>query len=98
MRIGFSRIAPNRPYPAADKPSNRPAGAEFGRALKRAIEQVDALQHEADLQAELVATGKSKDIHKAIIAMRQAELSLRLATQVVNRALEAYKEISRMQI
>jgi flagellar hook-basal body complex protein FliE len=75
-----------------------PPQASFGQALQQATRELNELQNEADAEAEAVATGRSGDIHKAIVAMRQAELSLELTAQVLQRAIEAYKEISRMQI
>ncbi len=73
-------------------------GGRFAEALRRAIEKVDALQKEADRQAEAVATGRTDDVHGALVAMQEAELALELTVQVVNRAIEAYREISRMQV
>ena len=47
---------------------------------------------------ERVATGDAEDLHEAIIAVEKADIALRLTAQVTQRAVEAYKEISRMQV
>ena len=70
----------------------------FGKALAEAVRRVNEMQVKADEEAEKVATGQSEDIHGALVAMQQAQLSLELTVQVVQRAIEAYREISRMQI
>ena len=70
----------------------------FSELLQGALERVNAGQQQADLAIERVATGDAEDLHEAIIAVEQADLALRLTAQVTQRAVEAYKEISRMQV
>jgi len=48
--------------------------------------------------ATKLALGQIDDIHQVTIAMEKATLSLQLAVQVRNRMVEAYQEISRMQV
>jgi flagellar hook-basal body complex protein FliE len=40
--------------------------------------------------------GDHQDVHGTMIAMQEADVSLRLMTSVRNRAIEAYREIMRM--
>lgn len=81
-----------------DRAAERPSQSGFGSLVQRAIDEVDRVQKQADEQAERLATGRSTDVHSAIIAMRKAELALELTAGVIRRAIEAYKEISRMQV
>jgi len=39
-----------------------------------------------------------QDIHQAMVALEQANLSMRLMIQVRNKMISAYEEIMRMQI
>lgn len=78
--------------------ANRPKQEGFGQALIEAVERVNRMQARADEEAEKIATGQSDDIHAALVAMQEAELSVELTVQVVQRAIEAYREISRMQV
>ena len=55
-------------------------------------------QKNADALAMQVATGQPVELHEAIIAMEQADLSLRMAMQVRNKLVEAYQEVMRMQV
>ena len=73
-------------------------GPGFAELLRAALERVNTVQQGADLAMERVATGDAEDLHEAIIAVEQADLALRLTAQVTQRAVEAYKEVSRMQV
>jgi len=73
-------------------------GPTFARFLQDALQQVNTLQKEADQAAVALASGNLDDLHNLLIKTEKAQLSLQLTVQVVNKAVEAYKEISRMQI
>ena len=74
------------------------ARGSFGEALASALGQVNGLQAEADVQAQLVATGEAQDLHTAAIAMERAELALQATVQITQKAIDAYREVSRMQV
>jgi flagellar hook-basal body complex protein FliE len=42
--------------------------------------------------------GGEKNLHEAMIAMEKADITLRFAVQVRNKAIEAYQEIMRIQV
>lgn len=70
----------------------------FGDVLKRAVESVNAMQHEAAHLEEAVANGENVSIHQAVIAGEKAGLSFNLLMQVRNKMIEAYQEVMRMQV
>lgn len=70
----------------------------FLSMLNGAIEEVNRLGHEAGRLEDAVAKGENVSIHQAIIAGEKAGLSFQLMMQVRNKLLEAYQEVSRMQI
>lgn len=70
----------------------------FGEILKRAFNEVNALQVKSQEAAVALALGEVKDVHQALITMEQARLALELTVQVRNKLIDAYQEISRMQI
>lgn len=72
-------------------------GESFGDMLKNAVAEVDDLQKEANEAVEDLVTGKEKDIHNTMIAMKKAEVSLKLLLTIRNKAMTAYDEIKRMQ-
>jgi flagellar hook-basal body complex protein FliE len=74
------------------------AQQDFANVLQTAVENVNRLQHEAGDAARAFSVGQASSIHDTMIAMEKADISLRLLTQVRNKAVEAYQEIMRMQI
>jgi len=70
----------------------------FRDLIAKYLEDVNALQTEADRAVAGLATGKLDNLHQVIVAVNEADLSFRLMMQVRNRLLEAYKEIMRMQV
>ena len=70
----------------------------FGDLLKKAVESVNTMQHEAGRLEEAVANGENVNIHQAVIAGEKAGLSFKLLMQVRNKMIEAYQEIMRMQV
>ncbi len=79
--------------------NNNPSGKEFSflDAIKGKIEEVDRFQHEANKAMEDGAIKGADNIHEAMIKLQEAEISLRFLIKVRNKALEAYREIMRMQ-
>lgn len=82
---------------ASPAPETEPAG-DFAAMLGRALDRVRQAQVLADDGARAVAMGLPVDLHDVVLASEQATLLLQLATQVRNRALEAYLEIIRMPL
>ncbi len=74
------------------------SSAGFGDLMRDALNQVNQKQLEANEATEKLMTGEVEDLHQVMIAAEQARLSLQLTTQVTNKVIEAYREISRMQI
>ena len=70
----------------------------FSEILKSAVDEVVASQQRADSLINDFATGGDVDVHEVVIAAEQANLTLSLAIQVRNKALEAYQEIQRIQV
>ena len=76
-----------------------PAGApsvSFGDQVKSFVTEVDALQKQAETKTDAFADGTSNDIHGTMIAVEQADISLRLIANVRNRVVEMYREVMRM--
>lgn len=79
----------------AKKPTDSPS---FGELLQRQLEQVNQLQKEADRLTKELLTGEVEHLHQVTVAAEQAGLALQLTVQIRNKLIEAYQEISRMQI
>jgi flagellar hook-basal body complex protein FliE len=62
---------------------------------------VGELQHTQDAAAEqsrALATGQTEDVVSVVTSVEQARLSMELAGQLRNKAVEAYTEIFRTQV
>lgn len=73
-------------------------GEEFARLLKNSIEEQDTTQKTAEAAMTDIATGEVKDLHQAAIAINKADASMKFMLEVRNKAINAYKEITRTQI
>jgi len=69
----------------------------FGQWLEKSLSEVDELQQEADLSAQRLVAGESKDIHGTMIAMQKSSIAFNLVMEVRNKVVSAYEEIKRMQ-
>jgi len=72
--------------------------ASFKDMLTKAVSEVNDGQVKAAQAATDLATGKVENLHEVVLSMEEAGLSLQYAIQVRNKILDAYQEISRMQI
>ncbi len=68
----------------------------FSEFLKDSLEKVNQLQIEANNAITAFSTGEDVDIHRVMIAIERANLSLSIVTEIRNRLLDAYHEIMRM--
>jgi flagellar hook-basal body complex protein FliE len=71
---------------------------DFAQELKNALGNVNQMQVDGERAMSDIATGSVKDLHQAAIAIDKAEISMKLMLEVRNKALNAYKEITRTQM
>ncbi len=74
-----------------------PSGG-FGSMLSNAVGDLQRTQDVAAEQARALATGQTQDVSSVVAAVQEASLSMQLAAQVRNKAVEAYTEIFHTQI
>jgi len=94
-------LAPIRPLESIgslESAQDTKASSGFGQYLRDALDQINALQADANHKSHLLLTGDVEDFHTPIIALEKASLAMGLATSLRNKLLEAYQEIMRMQI
>jgi len=73
-------------------------GGSFAGALDNALKELNDTQMKADQLTLELLTGEIQDIHQVTVAMTEAKLAMQLAVEVRNKIIEAYQEVSRMQI
>lgn len=80
-------------------PGTQPArGQGFGEMLNQGIEELSKLQNKSTELTNRLAAGEDVELHDVMIASQEADVALRLATQLRTSALEAYKEVLRMPV
>jgi len=95
-------LPPIPPVPAgqnnktAEVDSDKQVG--FGEMLKKAIDDVNTLQKQAEEAKVKLAAGEVDDLHSVMIAGEKAGLALQFTIQVRNKVIEAYQEVMRMQV
>ena len=73
-------------------------GSGFAEQLKSALNEVNDMQESSEKAMSDIATGQVKDLHQAALSIDKAEISMKLMLEVRNKALNAYKEITRTQM
>ena len=99
MKVGFNSTLPVNTGNAL-KPNNKTEGENkgFAQVLNDAVKDVNNMQVEADKTMESFVLGETDELHQVMIASEEAKLSLQYMVQLRNKVVEAYQEISRMQI
>jgi flagellar hook-basal body complex protein FliE len=78
----------------------RPAGkVELAGSFGKALADAHAAEHVATDSAERFAKGDpGMGIHEVVIASEKANIAVRYATTLKNKALEAYRELMNTQV
>ena len=91
--LSTADILKNKANPVA-----KGGGEQFAETLKTAMNEVNSMQVKSEEALSDLATGQVKDLHQAALAIGKAETSMKLMLEVRNKALNAYKEITRTQM
>ncbi|MFH0781289.1 MAG: flagellar hook-basal body complex protein FliE [Pseudomonadota bacterium] len=94
---GITGILPQTVVPG-DKSAVGLASSGFGDMLKTMLDKVNDVQAAGDKATRSLESGDAKHLHEVMIAVEEADVSLRMLVQIRNKALSAYEEIMRMQI
>ena len=83
-------------------PTNDPKagnGVDFQNILKNAIENVNSAQNAAQAKAQAFSAGNSDtSLEEVIVSLQKANLSLQGMIAVRNRLVDAYKEVTSLQV
>lgn len=96
----IDKINPIKFNPTLLNPQNQQSkkSVNFGDVLKKAIQEVNDYQKNAEKVSADYAAGKTDNINDVIVAAEKADISLRLTIDIRNKIVDAFKEIMRMQI
>jgi len=82
----------------SDEISTGKVADKFSDVLGNYIKDVNSKNREAEKAVETFVSGGNIDMHSVMIAAEKASLSMQLAVQMKNKILQAYQEVSRVQV
>lgn len=72
--------------------------SSFDKMLVDAVDRVNQEQVDANEKVEQFIRGENVSTHDVMIQLAKADTTMRLMTAVTNKVVDAYREISRMQV
>jgi flagellar hook-basal body complex protein FliE len=85
-------------HPKPIEPTNHAKPDGFIRWLDDQVKVADSKIRGADAAVQDLVLGKSDNLHRVMMDVESARLSLDIVIQVRNRVVDAYQELMRMQI
>lgn len=73
-------------------------GTSFSNVLSDAIRKVNDSEVNANNKIESLIKGEDVEMHEVMLAMQESVLSLQALIEVRNKTVEAYQEISKLQL
>lgn len=77
-------------------PTEQPV-SDFSDMLKTSLDKVNSLREDRSEKILSFAAGENQNVHELMISMQKASIAMSMTTAVRNKALEAYKELTRLQ-
>ncbi len=71
---------------------------EVGKTFDSLLQDLNTTQKTSDDLMTKLAAGEDVDIHQVMIAADQADISFKIAIGIRDKLVDAYKEISRMNV
>ena len=78
--------------------SRQGTNEDFAKLLKKFIADVNNDLHASSTAQEKLLKGNVDDMVSIMTTIEKADISLRLVTEIRNKAIDAYQEIMRMQV
>ncbi len=80
-------------------PSTTPEGVDFKTILKNAISDVSNAQNSAQAKVQAFSTGDSSmSLEEVMVSLQKANISFQGMLAVRNRLVDAYKEVTNLQV
>ena len=84
--------------PGVQEKNEKKEGSAFVELFENFLKEVNNQQLSAREVEKALSEGRVKNVEEALYVIEKADLSLRLLTEIRNKALESYQEIMRMQV
>ena len=93
----MSDLAAGQVAPAA--PTVNVDGHDFQSLLKQAVSEVNQAQNTAQAKVQAFSTGESNmTLEEVMVSLQKANLSFQTMIAVRNRLVDAYKEVTNLQV
>lgn len=73
-------------------------GTSFTDLLTQGIERANQTQLDANRQVDTLVQTQGANMHETMIALSRADITLRLTLKVGQKLVQAYQEVSRMNV
>jgi len=73
-------------------------GPSFAEVLKNSLEEVNKIQNQASEMQVKYITGQINNLADVMTAVEEANLAFQATMQIRTKILDAYQELSRMQV
>jgi flagellar hook-basal body complex protein FliE len=98
MRV-MGDMAAGKPSAVASASAVNDQGIDFKAILKQAIAEVSSAQNTAQAKVQAFSMGdNAMSLEEVMVSLQKANLSFQTMIAVRNRLIEAYKEVSNMQV
>lgn len=94
--IGTSSILSNTDLDTTNL--EQESSTTFSEVLSDAIGKVNELELSANKNIEALIKGEDISMHEVMLSMQESQLSLQALIEVRNKVVEAYQEISKLQL
>lgn len=71
--------------------------SSFAQTLQDSMSKVQELQTNKDQMIQAFASGETQNVHELMITLQKAGLAMNMTAAVRNKAMEAFKELTRIQ-
>ena len=86
-----------RPLMPGSDQGARTSTAGFGSSLEKLVTSIESTNAEANTAVGQMLNGTG-DVHDAMIALQQADMTFQFSVQVRNKLVQAYQDIMRMPV
>ncbi len=84
--------------PTGETDTTLTTGGAFGAWFEQQLSDVNSKMAIADNGVQKLAAGDASNLHEVMMNLQEARMSMQLMMQVRNHLLDAYHEISQMQL
>ena len=95
---GLPLLPPSPPALSALPAAGAAGGQSFRNVLLEALDQVNAMQGQANEAVEQLVTGGDVNPAEVLTSLQKADLSFKLMLQIRNKLVQAYQEINNIRI